>query len=232
MVCGVETLESTAGGAGGRISRALLAARFKPLPPVVRALVLDSGKYDPDDVEIKALWNALVEAYDDEALAVEACRRQRTIMSPRYTWPPPLIARSKAALAEALGSDEAALKVMCQNPAILQCGQTLVDQPPAQIRGFARFREAVDRVPATSSRALLLLAAVAALCAVPSSTGAERDPALVATLSVVRPVLGTTGAGLFLATIFFSAKAGMKPSSLKGRSEDVTLPWQQPKTPD
>ena len=70
---------------------------------------------------------------------------------------------------------------------------------------------------------------MAALSAVP---GAEQDPALVAALSVVRPVLGTLGVGLFVATVFFSAKAGVKPSSLKGRSEDATLPWQQPKASD
>ena len=215
------------GGAAGALRRQVLARKLKPLPPPARSLVQSSGKYDPDDVEIKALWAALLAAYGDEALALEAVGRQRTILSPRYMWPPPLIARSRDALVEVLGSEAAAIQVMRENPSVLQCGRSLVDQPAAQIRAFASFRRLVDATPESVSKALLPLVVVAALCAVPSSSGAERDPAVLAVLSVLKPVLGTVGAGLFGATLLFAAKASEKPSALKGRGEQVTLPWER-----
>ena len=180
----------------------MLAARLAPLPADVAQAVI---RYDANDVEVRALWAACVEAYGDPARATEAVLRQPTIISPRYTWPPPLLARSKAALVESLGSEEEALEVMRQNPAVLQCGVSLREQPAAQIRGFAAVRQLADAVPSRAASALLAAFVVGALCAVPPSGGGERDPAVVAVLSVVRPVLGLAGGSVFAATVYFAA---------------------------
>ena len=72
-------------------------------------------------------------AYGSEALALQAVQQNPTILNPAYTSPPGLVGRSKAALVEVLG-EEGALEVMLQNPAVLQCGESLREQPAGQIR--------------------------------------------------------------------------------------------------
>ena len=72
-------------------------------------------------------------AYGSEARALQAVQQNPTILNPAYTSPPGLVSRSKAALVEVLG-EEGALEVMLQNPAVLQCGESLREQPAGQIR--------------------------------------------------------------------------------------------------
>ena len=64
---------------------------------------------------------------------LQAVQQNPTILNPAYTSPPGLVSRSKAALVEVLG-EEGALEVMLLNPAVLQCGETLREQPAGQIR--------------------------------------------------------------------------------------------------
>lgn len=116
------------------------------LPKDVQAIVDRRFRRTYPQKDLDALWKVVKAAYGSEATALQAVAQNPTILNPLYTAPPAVVTRSKAALVEVMGK-EAALEVMLQNPAVLQCGASLRSQPAGQIQSFASFRGAVDMLP-------------------------------------------------------------------------------------
>ena len=128
-------------------------ARFKPLgaPPV-------KGVPSVSEIQVLVLWKSLVRAFDGKSqLALQAVRSNPSVVHPLYTRSPELIMASRAALRAVIDSEDEVLEVMLQNPSILQCGDGIRLQEAGQIKAFAAFRGAVDRVPSALSRGTLAL---------------------------------------------------------------------------
>ena len=169
------------------------------------------------EAEILALWQKLIQAFGgDKALALQCATSNPTVLHPRYT-NPSLIMVSKAALVQVMGSETEARDVMLQNPAILQCGDSLKVQTATQIKQFASFRAAVDRVPQSVSQAVLF--GVFALILSNFALVRSGDEAAQLTADFVRPLLGTAGASLFIATLGLSAKAEADASAARRARE-------------
>ena len=116
--------------------------RALPRPPAVVLDVIDTAFYSEyDAIEINALWAQVRKCYGTEERAIEAVTRQPYVLNPTYTWPPPLLSRSKDALVQVLGSEEDALEVMLKNPAVLQCGAPgILELGGDEIKLFANLR--------------------------------------------------------------------------------------------
>eukprot|EP00908_Phaeocystis_cordata_P027359 Transcript_9914.p2 GENE.Transcript_9914~~Transcript_9914.p2 ORF type:complete len:368 (-),score=94.44 Transcript_9914:105-1136(-) len=143
------------------------------LPSEVQAVVDARFRASYPQKDVAALWKAVKTAYGTEADALSAVRANPQILNPAYTSPPGLVGRSKAALVAVLGEKEA-LEVMLKNPAVLQCGNSLREQPPAQLRSFANARSAVDRLPAGAPAALLGTLSLLLLFVLGGKNGAPR----------------------------------------------------------
>ena len=124
------------------------------LPAEVQAVVAARFKRSYPQKDVLALWTEVKRAYKSEANAVAAVSANPTILNPKYTSPPALVGRSKAALVAVLGEEEA-IEVLLKNPALLQCGASLAKQPAGQIKSFAAFRSVVDGLPAASPPVVL-----------------------------------------------------------------------------
>ena len=185
-------IDGTPAGQGG-LGAALFRERWAkslPRPPREVLELLDdkfSKAYDP--VEINALWAQVKTCYGTEARAIEAVTRQPFLLNPTYTWPPPLLVRSKEALVEVLGSEEEALEVMRKNPAVLQCGAPgLLELGGDEIKLFANLRYGFSQVPPQTGAALGIgFGALLLLTTVGSASGGE---ALAPLLGVSKPLLG------------------------------------------
>ena len=116
------------------------------LPASVQDVVDKRFQKEYPPKELDALWSVLKKAYGTEADALRAVTQNPTILNPLYTNPPEIVTRSKEALVEVMGEEEA-LEVMLKNPAILQCGSLLAKQPAGQIKSFANVRQAADSLP-------------------------------------------------------------------------------------
>ena len=113
-------IDGSPAGEGGAAAAVLREARARalPRPPAAVVEIIDDAFYGTyDAVEINALWDQVKSCYGNELAAIEAVKRQPYIINPTYTWPPPLLTRSKDALVEVLGSEDEALEVMLKNPA-------------------------------------------------------------------------------------------------------------------
>ena len=120
------------------------AAVMKLPSSVEDALPWDEGTYA--NVEVEALWEAVVEAYGSEDAASTAVRQVRgQIVCPIFA-APDLVRESRAALAANLGEDEA-LVIMAKNPCILTCGDGLREADAGEIRRFAELRRVLDAIP-------------------------------------------------------------------------------------
>ena len=149
--------------------------------------------------------------------ALQAVRSNPTVIHPLYTKPPELIAASKRALVDVMGSEEEALAVLLQNPAVLQCGDSLRLQPASQIKSFAAVRAAADRVPAAASRGVVIV--LAAVFAANFAIVRSDDPGVAQLAAFVKPVLGAAGATLFLGATYLSAVAESTASA--GKRKDT-----------
>ena len=154
---------------------------------------------------VEELWQTLLTAYDGEEKAFIAISRNPTVMHPLYTDPPSVITNSKAALLEVLDSDEEVLTVMLQNPAVLQCGASLRTQPADQIKSFARSRQALDAIPKEVSQTALGLGLLTV--GLTTTLRGSHDTNVQALLDIMRPLIGATGASLFLVVAFFASKS-------------------------
>jgi len=120
------------------------AAVMKLPSSVEDALPWDEGTYA--NVEVEALWEAVVEAYGSEDAASTAVRQVRgQIVCPIFA-APDLVRESRAALAANLGEEEA-LVIMAKNPCILTCGDGLREADAGEIRRFAELRRVLDAIP-------------------------------------------------------------------------------------
>ena len=171
--------------------------------------------------ELKPLYSTLRKVYGSDALAVQAAQQNPQIINPLYTRPAVATA-SKAALVTALGSEQAAIEVMLQNPAVLQCGESLADQPADEIRRFAAIRSFADSVPPAVSLAALALFLLAGIAAIALKDAA--DETTQQALAALRPVIGLAGASIFLATVagLAGAQRDLKNAERrsKGRAKD------------
>ena len=79
---------------------------------------------------------------------------QALVIAPLYSTPE-LLVESYDALVVALGEEEA-LEVMCKNPAVLTCGDSLATTDASEIRNIAAFRSVVDAIPPSAIWAFLL----------------------------------------------------------------------------
>jgi hypothetical protein len=209
------------------------ALQMRALPPDVVAAyeqrfgvlgepppALPKGQVVPivQEREVVTLWQALVRAYGSQELALQAVQANPAVVNPLYTTGPELVRTSKQALIDVMGSEAAAIEVMLLNPAVLQCGDGLRLQPAGQIRSFASFRAAVDRVPPAVSRGLLVgFVGVGSLNFVFVRSD---DPVVQQLAATVKPVLGAVCASLFLAAIFLATTAGETASeSTRRRNE-------------
>ena len=154
---------------------------------------------------VAQLWTALVKAYGSEELALRAARQNSQILNPLYTESATLITDSKACLVKAMGSEEDALKVMMMNPAVLQCGRLLASQPPDEIKRFAVVRSLFDAVPPQASLAALSLTLASVLVSI-AFKDSDAESALQL-LGVLKPAVGTIGAGIFLLTAANAARS-------------------------
>ena len=169
----VTTLR-TAPKAAGQAFAGLVIPTFasrKALPTAVQEVVDARFKKSYPAADVQALWQVLRRAYGNEDNALQAVRQNPTILNPSYTNPPGLVTRSKAALVEVLGEEEA-LEVMLQNPAVLQCGADLSKQPADQIKSFAGFRSTIDKLPDQAPLYALCLTAVLLAVAIGGKNGA------------------------------------------------------------
>ena len=165
-------------------------AKSLPRPPqeVLELLETRFTKvYDP--VEINALWAQVKSCYGTEVRAIEAVSRQPFLLNPTYTWPPPLLSRSKEALVEVLGSEAEALEVMRKNPAVLQCGAPgLLELGGDEIKLFANLRYFGSQVPPQAAAGLGIgFAVLLFLTTAGSAAGGE---ALAPLLGISKPLLG------------------------------------------
>jgi len=175
--------------------------RFRPFgaPPV-------KGVPTVSESQVLALWKALVRAFGGKSeLALQAVKANPTVVHPLYTRSPELITASRAALREVIESEAEAIEIMIQNPSILQCGDGIRLQEASQIKSFAAFRGAVDRIPPALSQGTLALFAAVLL----SNFALVRsdDPALATMAATVKPVLGVVFATLFGATTALATTA-------------------------
>ena len=120
-------LLAVGGGRGATACRAYTCTPRMLLPDEVQDIVDNRfyKKYPAEDLD--ALWAVLKEAYVTEADALRAVTQNPTVLNPLYTNPPELVTRSKEALVEVMGEEEA-LEVMLKNPAVLQCGSLRVNR--------------------------------------------------------------------------------------------------------
>ena len=155
--------------------------------------VIDGAFYGTyDQVEINALWEQTRKCYGTEERAIEAVERQPYLLNPTYTWPPPLLSRSKVALVEVLGSEEEALEVMLKNPAVLQCGANgILELGGDEIKLFADLRYAGSQLGSQRAGALLVsLLALILLTLAGAAMDDESRAAFAPVLGVTRPLLG------------------------------------------
>ena len=88
-------------------------------------------------VELEVLWAALLVCCDGDAQrAALAARRCPQIINPSYSFCNTMLESNKALLG--LMSKEEALDVIRKNPAVLQCGPSLEDVSPAEVKAIAR----------------------------------------------------------------------------------------------
>ena len=127
-----------------------------------------------------------------EERAIEAVSRQPYLINPTYTWPPPLISRSKAALVDVLGSEVDALEVMLKNPAVLQCGAAgILELGGDEIKLFANLRYAGSELGPQRAGALLVsLLALIALTLAGAAMDDETRSSFAPLLNVAKPLLG------------------------------------------
>ena len=180
------------------------------LPPAVQTAIDARYVSNPttplDPAEISALWRTAVECYGSEEDATRAVEQNPFLIHPLYTASPDIMRESKAALLEVLTPEEA-LDVMLQNPAVLQCGESLSRQPASEIKRFAALRSALDKVPPSVSRGSLVgVLALTALAIASKNPNASFDPAATAAIDVARPVVGAIGAVVFAAVAYNAAR--------------------------
>ena len=144
-------IDGSPAGEGGLAAAIVREAKARALPPPPAAVQsrIDAAFFSSyDQVEVNALWANALDAYGSAERASEAVLRQPFLLNPTYTWPPPLLRRSKDALVEVLGSESDALDVMRKNPSILQCGANgILGTGPEEIRLWANVRDTASRVP-------------------------------------------------------------------------------------
>ena len=132
--------------------------------------------------------------YGTEERALEALNRQPFLLNPTYTWPPPLLSRSKAALVQVLGSEEEALEVMRKNPAVLQCGAPgILELGADEIKLFADLRYAGSLVPPQTAAGLGIAFGLLVLLTIAANAGSSSagDEAFFAPLLMIsKPLLG------------------------------------------
>ena len=189
-------IDGSPAGEGGLAAQLLREAKAKtlPNPPLRVQECVDATFYAKvDQIEINALWAAVLAAYGSEERAIAAVESEPYLLNPTYTWPPPLLSRSKAALIEVLGSQEEALEVMRQNPNILQCGAVgILGTGKDEIVLWAKVRDATSSVPKPVAAGLgisflsLLLLTLAAV----RIDDADLQAALAPLLTVSKAVLG------------------------------------------
>jgi len=188
-------IDGAAAGEGGALGRLQREAWARTLPrPPATVLEITTAKFtrEYDDVEINALWDAVRRCYGEDALAVEAVRRNPYLLNPSYTWPPPLLSRSKSALVDVLGSEEETIQVMMRNPAVLQCGAPgILELGSGEIKLFANLRFYGSQVPPAIAAAsgvglggLILLSIFGA--AMDAKSQAQLEPLL----AIAKPLLG------------------------------------------
>lgn len=188
-------IDGSAAGEGGALGRLQREAWARTLPrPPAAVLDISSATFvsEYDDVEINALWAAVRRCYGDEALAIEAVRRQPYLLNPSYTWPPPLLSRSKAALVDVLGSEEETLEVMMRNPAVLQCGAPgILELGSGEIKLFANLRFYGSQVPPKVAAASGLgFGGLVFLSIFGAAMDVESQAKLEPLLAIAKPLLG------------------------------------------
>lgn len=162
--------------APARIGKATLFFGSSSLPADI--VELHSRFYEPTERErskgaparpsieaVGPLWVAMQKAYGSDALALRAAKQNPQMINPLYTRPS-TIADSKAALLVSLESEEEALTVMLQNPAVLTCGASLATSAADEIKRFAAARAFFDSIPPPASLGALVLLLLAGLAEV------------------------------------------------------------------
>jgi len=98
------------------------------------------------EVEVEALWAAVVECYGDEELALKGVSQVRgQVICPIFA-SPTLIRESYEALVSNIGEEEAKT-IMIKNPCVLTCGAGIATADPDEIRRLANVREVLDAIP-------------------------------------------------------------------------------------
>lgn len=209
-----STLPGTSRATTSRIRSTVRLA----LPTEVQNVVDNRFRKEYPTKELETLWKVLKDAYGSEANALQAVVRNPTILNPAYTSPPSVVKRSKAALVDVLGKEDA-LDVMLKNPAVLQCGETLRAQPADQIKRFASIRAGLDTLPANAPTVFLSVLTLLIGVVIAGKRGAlpEEASGLVQGLGQLLAVFGvtTTVSGAILQNV---AETG-RPSAVKSKDK-------------
>lgn len=135
------------GSATRSSARARVPSMMATVPSEVASCVkwdYENSPYDPNDVE--GLWDALVELYGSEELAITAAKQVRgDVICPLFA-SPDLLRESYEALVDNLGETEAR-EIMAKHPSILTCGPGVRNAEPDEIRRLAAFRQVADQIP-------------------------------------------------------------------------------------
>jgi hypothetical protein len=175
----------------------------------------------PTEKQLVSLWRELQKCYGNEDLAKQAVCQNPTIMNPDYTKDPAVISRSKAALVKVMGGDAEALTVMMKNPAVLQCGDGLLDMSASEIELFANLRQQLDRFPKQYLPSTLVLGlALIVLPIVGSQPGA--DERLAPLVSIAKPLVGLAFALAIEGSriVIFASAANSKRDARTGKLMD------------
>jgi hypothetical protein len=181
-------------------------------PPKVRAARLpteakeltESFKktYAAKDLEI--LWGAMLKCYGSQEFALQAARANPTLINPSYSFCNTML-ESKRVLLNKMGEEDA-LRVMLQNPAVLQCGPSLESIGPTEIKALAAVRGIGARLPKGTE--LVVFAALVSAVFLPVAGSLNPEFADSELLAASKTVSGVFVAPFAAAAILYLLRAG------------------------
>ena len=158
--------------------------------------------YATRDLEI--LWGAMLKCYGSQEFALQAARANPTLINPSYSFCNTML-ESKRVLLNKM-DEEDALKVMLQNPAVLQCGPSLESIGPAEIKALAAVRGIGARLPKGTE--LVVFAALVSAVFLPVAGSLNPEFADSDLLAASKTVSGVVVAPFAATAILYLLRAG------------------------
>jgi hypothetical protein len=158
--------------------------------------------YAAKDLEI--LWGAMLKCYGSQEFALQAARANPTLINPSYSFCNTML-ESKRVLLNKMGEEDA-LRVMLQNPAVLQCGPSLESIGPTEIKALAAVRGIGARLPKGTE--LVVFAALVSAVFLPVAGSLNPEFADSELLAASKTVSGVFVAPFAAAAILYLLRAG------------------------